>query len=219
MLLMWAIGLLQPPAYWWHGLMLFHQRLPKACTRLAAFPTSSAKVSRRWGQCLYSNSGNWDPAQFLLVTSRTPCLPQGLELWSPNWPGACWSATMDNLHGSKRKVQYQTGSPQVFSVFHTCMCTHVLARTLWGVLTSERSMNTWELWIWRRVATPACFPIQELSVQLGPLWGSVLAHVWTKDLIQTLCLPRDEPLISHLVVTLSDRLSLRIVGHVTVYII
>lgn len=43
--------------------------------------------------------------------------------------------------------------------------------------------------------------------------------MWTKDLIQTLCLSRNEPLISHLVVTLSDRLSFRIVGCVTVHII
>lgn len=47
----------------------------------------------------------------------------------------------------------------------------------------------------------------------------MLAHVWTKDLIQTLCLSRNELLISDLGVTLSDRLSLRIVGCVTMSII
>lgn len=40
--------------------------------------------------------------------------------------------------------------------------------------------------------------------------------MWTKDLIQTLFLSRNEPLISNLGVTLSDRLSLRTVGCVTV---
>lgn len=47
----------------------------------------------------------------------------------------------------------------------------------------------------------------------------MLAPVWTKDLIQTLCLSRNELLISDLGVTLSGRPSLGIVGCATMSVI